>query len=142
MIPIKQMKYSKLRKFLIKRFKTKSYKFNGMVRRYRKRDNYQLVFQIKDSNGIHSEYIDFPQCLTAGKLACYIMRIHRQVQHPHLGQIETSNILGISQATVSKIEKYILEPSLDTWFVFCQEFNVDPVILRADALTAKKEKVE
>ena len=69
-------------------------------------------------------------------------RIKDLRQSSHLSQTELYNITGISQAQISKFEKGLVVPSLESIFALAKAFKVNPIEILRDDLELSEEEVE
>lgn len=69
-------------------------------------------------------------------------RIKDLRQSSHLSQTELYNITGISQAQISKFEKGLVVPSLESIFALAKAFKVNPIEILRDDLELLEEEVE
>lgn len=69
-------------------------------------------------------------------------RIKDLRQSSHLSQTELYNITGISQAQISKFEKGLVIPSLESIFALAKAFKVNPIEILRDELELSEEEIE
>lgn len=59
--------------------------------------------------------------------------VYRARKGKGMTQMRMSKIIGVSQATLSKIESGELEPRLSVWLKFCEKFEIHPATMRSTA---------
>lgn len=126
MIPLLRKNDSMTDEILTELLGSSKYRFHGFTRGYRRDKTYRFSFLVWSGDRrpiVHR--LEFPwKALDVEMRAAYVIRTYRQTKK--IGQVEFSKLMQVSQATISKWENFKLRPSLESWFRFCEKFDLSP----------------